>query len=404
MTHEAHAATLAAPARVNPTAPAWIAGGALAAIGAGAFGYALATEQYGLAWSAWLIGSFLALGLGVFGTLWTAILYLSKGVWSVTMRRIPEAMSAWLLPGSILTLVTGLAGHHLYEWMDAGAVAADRLLTHKSPFLNPTTFYVLVGLSFALWIVFNFLLLRNSRQQDTTGSSHHTRRNVTLSALFVVFFALTFSAVSFYFLMSLEPHWFSTMFAVLTFTDVMQTGTAFVTVVVAVMVLQKRLGGFVTDEHLHQVAKMMFATTGFWAYIYFCQFLLIWYANLPEETTYFLRRVDNGWAVYTAILPFIKFVIPFIYLVPRSAKREPKRVLPAALLLLVAQVWELFILVAPAVGHGEHASHGHLPIVEGAVALGFLGAFALVAGIAYSRHDPVPLKDPYIAACLHQHS
>jgi hypothetical protein len=128
--------------------------------------------------------------------------------------------------------------------------------------------------------------------------------------------------------------------------------------------------------------------------------MLIWYANIPEETVYFIRRMENGWLPYLLLLPVLKFVVPFLLLVPREAKRNPKRLVPVALLILFAQFWELYVMVGPAVGHGEEAAHAHLPIVEFVVTLGFVGVFTLVFGWFLKRHDPVPLKDPAIKACL----
>jgi len=149
---------------------------------------------------------------------------------------------------------------------------------------------------------------------------------------------------------------------------------------------------------------MLFAWTGFWAYIYFCQFMLIWYANLPEETTYFLRRTDNGWMPYMVALPLLKFVVPFVLMLPRDAKRKASRLIPVAVLVLFAQFWELFLMVAPALGHGADAAHAHIPVVELAGTVGFIGLFTLVFGWALQRHNPVPLKDPGLAECLHYHS
>jgi hypothetical protein len=145
---------------------------------------------------------------------------------------------------------------------------------------------------------------------------------------------------------------------------------------------------------------MVFASTGFWAYIYFCQFMLIWYANLPEETVYFLRRADNGWLPYLLLLPALKFVVPFLILVPRDAKRNPAVLVPVAVLLLVAQFVELFVMVGPGIAHGAEAAHAHLPVVEFAATIGFLGLFTLVFGWALARHDAVPLNDPAIGECL----
>jgi magnesium-transporting ATPase (P-type) len=373
-------------------------------VGGAALGWAFSRGEAQLAWSAYLIGVFFALGLGVFGVAWLAILYLARGEWSVTMRRIPEAMTAWLLPGGILAMAVGLGAHSLYHWSHAEVVAHDPLLLHKSPFLNMTMFTVLVGGSLVLWIVFAALLVGASYRQDREGGMGPSRISHVLSAIFLVVFALTLSVVSFYLLLSLDAHWFSTMFAVLVFTDVVQTGTAFVAVVAGLLVMTGTLKGFLNENHLHSLGKMVFASTGFWAYIYFCQYMLIWYANIPEETVYFLRRADNGWLPYLLVLPVLKFVVPFLFLVPRDAKRNPRKLVPVAVLILFAQFWELYVMVAPAIGHGHEAAHAHLPVVEFAATLGFLGLFTLVFGWSLARHDAVPLKDPAIAACLDYHS
>ena len=376
---------------------------ALVLVGAASLGWAF-TKDATLAWSAYLIGSFFALGLGVFGAAWLAILYLARGTWSVTMRRIPEAMTAWLLPGGVLALAVGLGAHSLYHWSHADVVAADPLLLHKSPFLNMKMFWILGGASLLLWVVFAAALVGVSRKQDREGGIGPSRTARTLSAVFLVVFALTISIVGFYFLLSLEAHWFSTMFAVVVFTDVVQTGTAFVAIAAGLLVAAGALKGFLNENHLHSLGKMVFASTGFWAYIYFCQYMLIWYANLPEETVYFLKRASNGWLPYLLILPVLKFVAPFLLLIPRNAKRSPKALVPVSILIVFAQFWELYVMVGPAIGHGEHAAHAHLPVVELGATLGFLGLFLLVFGWTLSRHDAVPLKDPALAECLDYHS
>ncbi len=377
---------------------------ALVLVGGAALGWAFSRGEAQLAWSSYLIGAFFALGLGVFGAAWLAILYLARGAWSVTMRRVPEAMTAWLLPGGVLALAAGLGARALYHWSHADVVAKDALLTHKAPFLNLTMFYALVGASLLLWVAFGAAFVAVSRRQDRDGGIGPTRTARALSAAFLVVFALTISIVSFYLLLSLDAHWFSTMFAVLVFTDVVQTGTAFVAVVAGLLVAAGKLRGFLNENHLHSLGKMVFASTGFWAYIYFCQHMLIWYANLPEETVYFLRRTSNGWLPYILLLPLLKFVVPFLLLVPREAKRKAGRLVPVAALIVFAQFWELYLMVAPAMGHGGEAAHAHLPLVELGATLGFLGLFTLVFGWSLARHDAVPLKDPALAECLDYHT
>ena len=404
MSHSHSHALPAAPGRL--ALPGIVQGLSIAAVLAGGAALAMSFSRgdLQLAWSSYLIGVFFALGLGVFGVAWLAILYLARADWSVTMRRIPEAMTSWLLPGGLLTMAVGLGAHSLYHWSHADVVAADELLTHKAPFLNMGMFYALVGVSLALWVAFAALIVGASHRQDKEGGIGPTRTSRTFSAIFLVVFALTISIVSFYLLLSLDAHWFSTMFAVLVFTDVVQTGTAFVAVVAGLMVMNGQLQGFINDNHLHSLGKMVFAATGFWAYIYFCQHMLIWYANIPEETVYFLRRQENGWLPYLLALPALKFVVPFLLMVPRDAKRNPKKLVPVAILILFAQFWELFVMVGPAVSHGEAAAHAHLPVVEFAATLGFIGLFTLVFGWSLARHDAVPLKDPALTECLNYHS
>ena len=403
MSHDHANALPEPPGRVSLPGAVQGAAIALVVLGGATLGWAF-TKDATLAWSAYLIGAFFALGLGVFGAAWLAILYLARGTWSVTMRRVPEAMTAWLLPGGVLALAVGLGAHSLYHWSHAEAVQADPILLHKAPFLNMTMFWALTGGSLLLWVVFAAAFVRVSRRQDAEGGIGPTRSARTLSAVFLVVFALTLSIVSFHLLMSLDAHWFSTMFAVLVFTDVVQTGTAFVAIVAAWLVLTGRLRGFLNENHLHSLGKMVFASTGFWAYIYFCQHMLIWYANLPEETVYFLKRSANGWLPYLLILPVLKFVVPFLFMLPRDAKRNPRKLIPAAAVILFAQFQELYVMVGPAMGHGEHAAHGHLPLVELGATLGFLGLFVLVFGWALARTEPVPLKDPALAECLDYHS
>jgi hypothetical protein len=182
--------------------------------GAAALAWAFGQGHAELAWSSYLIGAFFALGLGVFGVAWVSMLYLSHADWSVTMRRVPEAMTAWLVPGGVLTLLVGLGAHTLYHWSHPEAVAQDALLVHKAPFLNLPLFYALTAASLVAWAAFALAMTGASRRQDAEGGVALTRRNRTLSAVFLVVFALTLSVVSFYLLLSLEAHWFSTMFAV----------------------------------------------------------------------------------------------------------------------------------------------------------------------------------------------
>jgi hypothetical protein len=389
--------------RLRPPLWMWAIGGLLLLVGLGSFGGAMATGNETHAWGGWLIGLTFALGLGVFGTLWNAIQYVTRASWSVPLRRIPEAMSSWVLPTVVLAPLTVLGAHTLYHWSHAEALEHDALLAHKSPFLNIPGFVGSIVGIMLVYAVFTFVINRCSTQQDEQPDPARAKRSTIASAIFLLIFAPTISVLSWYLLMSLTPHWFSTMFSVLLFTDIMQTGLAVIALVAAVFVARGVMKGVINENHLHDVTKMAYAFTGFWAYIYFCQYLLIWYPNIPEETTYFLARQENGWLTWLLVLPVIKFVIPFIWLTPREAKRKPWSVIPMMILLLVGQFVELFVMVSPSLSHGHEAVHAFMPMWELGITLGFIGAFMLLAGWVFSRHAAVPVKDPYLGAGLHHH-
>ena len=215
----------------------------------------------------------------------------------------------------------------------------------------------------------------------------------------MVLFALTFSTVGIDFLMSLEPHWFSTMWAVYLFAMMVQVGMAAIVLTVVLLRRTGKLDGFVTDGHVHDLGKLMFAFTVFWAYIAFSQFLLIWYANLPEETQWFLKRFDHGWVYVSLALPLAKFALPFLLLLPRNAKHNPAVLIPMCIWIFVMTAMEYWWIVMPAVSH-----HGpQVPWVEGLVFCGFLGVFLAAFGFALKRHNIIPIKDPRLTESVHHH-
>jgi hypothetical protein len=397
MKHDTHEA-LTNPGRFK--LPGWYypAAGVLALAGFGVFGWSLSVDSH-RAWGGYLIGFYATLLLALAGPFFVAAQYLAGAGWSVSVRRIPEAMSAFLLPAAALAAGVFAGAHHLYHWAHPGVIEDDLVLLHKAPYLNITRMGVSVAIGFVVWIALSTLLSANSRAQDSSGDARLTHRNAYLSALFMVLFALTFSVASFDFVMSLEPHWFSTMWAVYMFSMMMQVGMAFIAMAVSLLRKTGQLDGFVNDAHVHDLGKFAFAFAAFHAYIAFCQFLLIWYANLPEETIFFIKRFDHGWQWVALALPFVKFMVPFFVLLPWRAKHTGPVLVGVGVWTLLVTTLELWWLVMPAL-----TTHGpELPWIEFAIFGGFFGIFLLAFGFALSRHAAVPVKDPRLAEAVHHH-
>lgn len=348
------------------------------------------------AWANFLLEYYFWLCVALAGIFFVALQHITGSIWSVPLRRIPEAFVAYLPAAFLLFFVLLIGAPRLYEWMHHDL--HDPLLALKSSYLNKPFFIVrqllLLGVSFAvgLW------LTRNSLQQDRTGDPRLTKRNVAISAPFLLFFAWAFSFVSIDLMMSLAPHWFSTIFGVYCWTILFISGIAMITMIVLGLRRSGHLKEVISKNHLHDLGKLLFAFLVFWGYIGFSQFMLIWYANLPEETVYYLTRLKEGWKTVSIALIFVKFVIPFFLLVSRSAKRNPKLLLLGAVWLFAAQWLDVYWLVFP-----TFFTEPIFGWMEIGMFVGFASIFLLCIGNFLSRVPLVPAKDPFLHEGLHHH-
>lgn len=377
----------------------------LIALGVVAF-YLLSLENSTAASFHYLIGSLFFLGMGLCGLFFTAIQHITRAKWSTSLRRVMEAM-ALTLPVSALLFIGVLKGsHHTYEWSHESAVAHDVLLQWKEPFLNMTAFTWRMIAYFVIWIGSAFFLVRNSMKQDHSGDENLTVLNWKASALVLVLYALSVSAAGFDFLMSLEPHWFSTIFGVYFFAGLFQAGLAMIYLLTWIAHRSGALKDFVNLEHFHDIARFIFGFSIFWAYIGFSQYLLIWYGDLPEETFFYLVRMEPGWACLSIALLFIRFVTPFLVLMPYGFKRNYKVVLPIVLVIFAGQWLDLFWVAAPAMRLMEHGAGHHGPVIgwrEISMGVGFVACFLLVVGHIMQAIRMVPVRDPRLEDSIHHH-
>jgi hypothetical protein len=262
-----------------------------------------------------------------------------------------------------------------------------------------TGFIIRDLIAVALWIGFAWKMVGNSLKQDTQGGARLTNVNRAMSPAFLLVFAVTLTMWAFDQLMSLDPHWFSTMFGVYVFAGLFYSTLALIGVVTILAKRAGKLDGIVNENHLHDIGKFMFAFTVFWAYIGFSQFMLIWYANLPEETGYFLRRFAEGWLPVSIFLLVGKFMVPFFLLMPRDAKRNENLLLGVGIFMLFAQWVDMMWIVQPEFFH-DGPQFG-LP--ELGTTAGFFGVFALIVSRFLSKNNIVAIGDPRLAESVYHH-
>ncbi len=380
----------------SPKSYRWTAGLnrlSFAAIGVGiiAFIIGLATDPQ-RAWANYLVGYFYWFSMSLGGVFFVALQHISGAPWSIPVRRIAASFVSYLPVSLLLFLVLLFGIHHLYEWTDAATVAADPILEGKSGYLN-TPFVVVRSLAlYLVGIGAGWWMLHNERQQDLDGKVSWSKLNIRISAPFILIFAWLYSFVSVDLMMSLSPHWFSTVFGVYCWSGLFCAMLAMLMLWVIGLRSRGCLEGFVTLEHYHGIGKFMFAFAVFWAYIAFSQYMLIWYANLPEEITYMMARLTPSWEPVSMLLMVGRFGVPFLLLIAQGPKRRNGWMMFMSIWFLLMQWVDVYWMVFP--------SFYKAPVfgwMEIAIFAGFAGTFMLCVGKMLSRMPVVAYHDPQIA-------
>jgi hypothetical protein len=349
-------------------------------------------------YSAYLTSFAFLLSLSLGALFFVLIQHVTGAGWSVVVRRIGEAVAAnsLLMAALSIPLVFGMS--HLYPWTDLHHVAGDPILQGKRAWLNVPFFVIRLGIYFLAWTGLSLWFLRRSTEQDRTGEVRLTARMQKASAPGLVLYAITVSLAAFDLLMSLDPHWYSTIFGVYYFSGGVVGFFALLPVITILLQRSGRLARAITPEHYHDMGKLVFAFTVFWAYIAFSQYMLIWYANLPEETGWMLRRLSGGWAGVGWLLLFGHFVIPFFVLLPRFVKRSRKLLIVPALWVLAMHWVDIYWLVMPEALAGQ--SRASLRPVDLTCLIGLGGLYVGCLALWLRGRSIVPEKDPRLAESL----
>ncbi|OFY82429.1 MAG: quinol:cytochrome C oxidoreductase [Bacteroidetes bacterium RIFCSPLOWO2_12_FULL_35_15] len=365
-------------------------------------------------WANLLVNSYFFMGIGLLATFFMALQYVAEVAWSVAVKRVYEAVSCYLPVGAIIMFLLLLAGqfhlHSLYEWMEPHITSAtlpdgslnphfDEALANKQVYFAPWFFWLRTSLYLSIWCWFQYGFRKRSIEEDLQDGTAIHYKNMSKGAMFLVFFAVTSSTSAWDWMMSLDVHWFSTMYGWYAFSGMWIS--AMVTIILFVLFLKRK--GYlpqVNDSHIHDLGKWVFAVSFLWSYLYFCQFMLIWYTNIPEEIIYFQDRLHNyGYMTIMWTVFFMNFLFPMILLMSRDAKRNYFFLTTVGCIIFAGHWLDVFMMVMPGTVHGNW----HLSWLEIGTALGFLGLILFVIHRALTKAPLMIKNHPYLDESIHHH-
>lgn len=384
--------------KFTPSAGAKTAAMAASALGALALVIGIFKFQERV-WPAYLLAFFYFACLAIGGLFFSALQSVTKAGWSASVRRIAESMTAFIPFMIVCGLILALGLKYLYPWADAERMTTDHLLQVKKSYLNFPFFMIrIVGFSLLMWL-FSKQIVGRSLAQDQNGDHALTTGAVPWSIAFMFVFALGFSLFSVDLLMALLPYWYSTIWGVYCFSGLIQATFAFMILLAYAINNSGAVKGYINEEHIHDLAKFLKGFTVFWAYIAFSQFMLIWYANIPEETEFYLLRAQNGWMGISLGLLIFRFIVPFLVLLPRGVKRNEGTLKIVCWGVLLMQFVDLYWIVYPNFNENQ-LSFG---ILELLVFAGMAGVFMLSVFRFFEKNSPVAIKDPRMHEALNHH-
>ncbi|MES2398068.1 MAG: quinol:cytochrome C oxidoreductase [Bacteroidota bacterium] len=359
-------------------------------------------------WANLLVNGWFFMGIALLATFFMALQYVAEVAWSVAVKRVYEAVSSFLPIGAIIMFLILLAGqfhvHHLYHWMDPDVINPespkyDEIIANKSGYFTPWFFWLRTIAYLVIWNLFQRGFIKRSLEEDLQGGTAIHFKNMAKGAMFLVFFAVTSSTASWDWMMSIDVHWFSTMYGWYSFAGMWIS--AMITIILFVLFLKRK--GYlpqVNDSHIHDLGKWVFAVSFLWSYLWFCQFMLIWYTNIPEETIYFQERLhDFGYMGLMWTVFVLNFVFPMILLMSRDAKRNYFFLTIVGCIIFVGHWLDVFMMVMPGTVHGAW----HLGWVEIGIALGFLGLLLFTINRALTKAPLMVQKHPYLDETIHHH-
>lgn len=374
------------------------------------------TPQFGTRiLSNFLIDGFFFFAIALGALFFLALQYATETGWSVAVKRVVEGVASYVLVGIgilvalflVLTFTDGgwfgeltTHGHHtghIYQWMDPAVVEHDEIIANKAPFLTKPFFWVVTIVYFATYFLFYKGFRKRSLQEDLEGGTKIHFKNFSKAALFLVLFGYFSSTSSWHWIMSIDTHWFSTLYGWYVFGGMWCTA---MTTIMLVVLYLKRLGHLqqVNDSHIHDIGKWIFATSFLWSYLFFSQFMLYWYADIPEEVTYYVTRINQYPVIFWGMF-MINFIIPMLILMSADAKRNAGILMFVCIAIIIGHWTDVYMLITPGTMH----EHGTIGFMEVGLFLTFAGVFTFFVLNTLTKAPLMPQNHPYLDESKHHH-
>jgi hypothetical protein len=346
-------------------------------------------------WANVLHNNIYFLAFGLVGYLFLSVNIVGQAGWHTSMQRIPEAMGNFLPVAAVLMGILLFGAHDIYHWTHDNL---DAILEGKKAYLNMPFFILRMAIYFGGWIFLGSRIRKLSLKSDTDPDLKYFKKSMYYAAAYIAFFAVTSSTAAWDWIMSIDAHWYSTLFGWYIFSSIFVSGIAVMILIILFLKSQGYLA-HVNKEHMHDLGKYMFAFSVFWMYLWFSQYMLIWYANIPEETVYFIQRVEEYKILFYGNF-IINFFMPFLILLHRKAPRLNRMMLIGAIIIFIGHWIDLFLAIMPGV-LGDKAVIG-LP--EIGLTIGFIGIFLWVVFRGLSKASLVPVNHPYLKESQEYHN
>lgn len=356
-----------------------------------AYGFINSPQQ---TWANYLLNNYYFLSLAIGASFFYALQYITQSGWSAAFRRVPESFFSYLPIAGVLFLILYFGVEHLYHWAHNGAASHDALIAHKKPYLNIPFFMARIAIFFGLWVFLTYLLRKNSISEDTEGGMKRFKKLEHLSRILIFIIAITFSLGAIDWTMSIDVHWYSALFALKNFIAAFYHGSSIVFLIIILLSYNGKFQ-FLNKYHIHDFTRYIFMLAILYGYFWFSQYMIIWAGNIPEETTYYVQRLQTNWKPLFFADIIINWAVPFFILLPPIFSRNKALLIVIIALLIVGQWIDLYLQIMPGV-----LQNNKFGFIEIGTFLGFTGLFAFVIGTSLSKVNLIPQSHPYLEESL----